>query len=301
MLFSIAFSAAPPSKPAKQGPAKCSADVPNPTANESGPTAEAPHGRRIERLGRRIEQVTFFSDILKRPKRFCVVRPDDKAQKNADWPVLFLLHGRGRHERSLIDDPECRAALLQADFAIVLPDGDDGWYIDSPVQPAERYAAYLSEVIAHAEALYPLSRQRTKRGLSGWSMGGYGCVRFAQTHADEFGLVASMIGLLDFPRDGLPPGQSYSVPADRFGTDRTVWRAFNPLHQADTLRETSVLLVTANQAFDRTMNENFHARLLALNIEHEWRILRGGHTFDVVQQALPLVLRFTKTRFAAQR
>ena len=105
--------------------------------------------------------------------------------------------------------------------------------------------------------------------------GGYGSVRYAVTHPGEFGVVASIIGLLDFPRDGLPEGQSYPVPIDRFGSDPVVLRRFNPIHAADKLRESSLLMVTADQAFDRTMNENLRERLSELGIEHKWVILPG--------------------------
>ncbi|HCO23825.1 MAG TPA: hypothetical protein DIT97_12510, partial [Gimesia maris] len=80
-------------------------------------------------------------------------------------------------------------------------------------------------------------------------MGGFGCVRFAERHPGRFAAVSSIIGLLDFPRSGLPEGQSYKVPVDRFGSDEAVWKQFNPIHAAEKLKGTSVLIITADQAF----------------------------------------------------
>jgi len=260
--------------PARLGPERRPADV------------------RVESLGERIEAVTFSSDVLKREKSFSAVLPEGYDRSRGQWPVMFLFHGRGRHERSLVDDAACRKALLAAPFVVVLPDGDDGWYIDSPVRADDRYQAYVEEVIDVADSWYGLSRRRESRGLSGWSMGGYGSMRLAEVRREEYGAVAPVIGLLDFPRRGLPEGQSYRVPVDRFGVEADVWRRFNPITQADRLRDTSILIVTADRAFDRTMNENFAGRLKELRIRHEWRMLEGKHTFDVVRQALPMVIEF---------
>lgn len=247
---------------------------------------------RVEPLGERIEAVTFSSAVLKREKTFVAVLPERYDRSRGEWPVLFLFHGRGRHERSLIDDAGCREALLAARFVVVLPDGDDGWYINSPVRTGDRYQAYVEEVADVADRRYRLSPRRESRGLSGWSMGGYGATRLAETRSEEFGAVAPVIGLLDFPRKGLPEGQSYRVPVDRFGAEADVWRRLNPITHADRLRDTSILIVTADRAFDRTMNENFAGRLKNLGVRHEWRMLEGKHTFDTVRQALPMVIDF---------
>ncbi len=216
-------------------------------------------------------------------------------------PVLFLLHGRGRNHRSLLDAPAARAALLAAPFHIVLPQGEDGWYIDSPLRPADRYATYLDEVIAWVDAQVPVARDAKLRGIAGWSMGGYGAVRFAQTRADQFGFVASVIGLLDFPRrEDLPEGQNYRVPTNRFTADPAVWARFNPLHAVDALRGSSVTLVLATRGFERTMNEHFLAALERGGIPARVHWLEGGHEFSLVERALPLVLADAEQFFASR-
>lgn len=248
---------------------------------------------RRTQLGLKIERIEFHSQVLGRTTPFCVVRPRDPLAEGKRWPVLYLLHGRGRHERSLIEDPRSRRILAAAPFATVLPKGDDGWYVNSPVRSADRYADYLDEVIAVAEASLPVSRRPGHRALAGWSMGGYGCTMFAATHPGQFASVAPIIGLLDFPRDGLPEGQRYEVPRHRFGADADVWRRFNPRYRVRALRGTSLLVITADRAFDRTMNENFRAALRQNCVAYRWKMLRGGHTFDVVVAALPLVVQHT--------
>lgn len=238
----------------------------------------------------RIDDVTIFNPNLGREIRFAVVRPADG---DRDRPVLYLLHGRGRSPHSLLELPDTRAALLEANLWIVLPDGEDGWYINSPISAADRFSDLLEAIIHEASTRYLLRTDPGGQAIAGWSMGGYGAVRFAQLTPGRFGTVASMIGLLDFPREEtLPRGQNYTVPVARFGDDSALWQAFNPLHAAVAFRGTAVLLVTAEDSFDRTMNENFSRELNRTGVPHMLRVLPGGHTLDVVRAALPEVLAF---------
>ncbi|MBI4626154.1 MAG: hypothetical protein HY736_23400 [Verrucomicrobia bacterium] len=243
-------------------------------------------------------EIAYNSGVLQAEKKFCLIVPESVARAADGWPVLFFLHGRGRTPRSLVDLEPMRREFQAAPFCTVFPQGDDGWYIDSPVDPRGRYEADLEETIALAGRVRPLSRTRERRAITGWSMGGYGAVRFAIRHPEDFGVVAGIIALLDFPRRAdLPEGQNYAVPVARFGTDPAAWLRFNPLPEAAALRGRAVFILTAADAFDRTGNERFHARLRELKIPHEFLVLPGAHTFDVVQEAVPRVVNFVARSF----
>lgn len=248
-----------------------------------------------EELFPRVEAVSFESASLKQRKRAVIVLPENwRSIKPAERRTLVILHGRGRHERSLVDDKVIRQQLLDSGLFVILPDGDDGWYLNSPVRQQDVYETYLEEVLAKMANAYDLPEQGPQCAIAGWSMGGYGCVRFAERHPGRFAAVSSMIGLLDFPRNGLPAGQSYKVPVERFGDEAAVWEALNPINGAEQLKGMSVLIITADQAFDRTMNEHFRDRLTALELPHQYVELKGGHTFPLVRAAIPLVLAHTQ-------
>lgn len=269
-----------------------------------GPAAEPmspPKPKQTKTLFDRVQAVSFDSTQLKKDKTFVAVVPETwESRGDQNKKVLVVLHGRGRNERTLVDDKVIRDQLVESNLLVLLPDGDDGWYIDSPTQKAERYESYLEEVLQVASAYYRVPRGRQSWAIAGWSMGGYGAVRFAERHNEQFSSISSIIGLLDFPRKGLSDGQSYSVPTKRFGSDESKWRSLNPLQDAAKLRGMAVQILTANQAFDRTMNENFHDKLTALKIDHQWKVLRGGHKFDVVRKSIPIVLAHVKQNFERQ-
>jgi formylglycine-generating enzyme required for sulfatase activity/S-formylglutathione hydrolase FrmB len=245
--------------------------------------------------GGRIVDVTFPSESLGRDKTYTVVTPSG----GGTAPVLFLLHGRGRNHRSLIERDDTRLALLAQNYYIVLPDGEDGWYVDSPVDPTGRYEHYLEEVIRSAEDRFPLRRDPAGRALAGWSMGGYGAVHFAESHPGKFAAVVGIVGLLDFPRlETLPDGRNYHVPVKRFGDDPAVWAAFNPIRHIDRLAGMQLLMITGLQSFDLVMNRNFVAHARAQGFDCGLVELSGGHTIETVAEAVPLALRFVSESFA---
>ena len=252
----------------------------------------------VEPASDRISELRFHSTVLGREKTISVVAPD----KRQDAPVLFFLHGRGRHHRSLLERPECRNALLMANHWTILPDGEDGWYINSPEIPTDRYSDYLSEVIAFATKELGLSENPDHCAIGGWSMGGYGAVRYAEEHPGRFGSVVGLIGLLDFPRtETLPEGQNYSVPVTRFGSTPTVWARFNPINAVKKLANSRLILITGSTAFDRTMNYNFAARARQAGVDCRVVELTGGHTFEVVTAALPIALQFIQESFSSAK
>jgi hypothetical protein len=109
-------------------------------------------------------------------------------------------------------------------------------------------------------------------------------------HAGEFGFVASVIGLIDFPRpETLPEGQNYHVPTEHFTDDAVTWERLNPLRSIEKLQGNAITLVLATRGFERAMNENFLAALRAKQIPARVHWLEGGHEFSLVEKALPIV------------
>lgn len=250
--------------------------------------------RQVRSIAERIDEVHLFSKALNREMRCSVFKPPGLSETNASrFPVLTILHGRGRHHKTLVDDEETRGMLLDAGIWVVLPDGEDGWYINSQERPADKYSDYLEEVTAAVSAHYHLTARRERRAIAGWSMGGYGAVIHAETHPYSYAVVASIIGLLDFPSaDKFPDGFNYNVPQELFGADKAVWAELNPLNSVERLRGMSILIITGDTAFDRCMNERFSTALAERQITHGYSMVSGGHTFHVVKQGLHKVLAF---------
>lgn len=248
-------------------------------------------------LGERAEVRTYTSVAVSREQPYLVIWPEGEIPA-AGWPVMFVLHGHGRHHRTLWEKETTQKELMRQPFLLVMPDTGSGWYVDSPVNPASRYEAALDELIEIVARDLPVAAERKAWGITGWSMGGYGAVRNGARRNERFSFVGSIIGLLDFPRtEGLPEGQRYRIPRGIFGDDRTDWARLNPVRMVGDLTRTRMVVVVADQAFDRTMNENFIAAAADEQVSVEVVRLSGGHTFPVVAEALPHVLLAARRHF----
>ncbi len=249
-------------------------------------------------LNNSIECHSFFSNSLNKRVDFSIYIPQQTPPENG-WPMLFLLHGRGRNYRSVIDDSLLVSFVLKQPYVIVFPNGDDGWYIDSPVVKNSKYQSMLLELLTQIRSEYPVSNQIEKTGVAGWSMGGFGAVRLAQD-SELFGAVATTIGLMDYPNPNLDPEQNYKKGRDVptvFTQDTLVWKRYNCLTNAHKLSGKRVLIIGGRGGADLHMNFNFHNELLSEGIPHKYISYNGEHVWSTVQATLPVIFDFMNQVF----
>ncbi|MGV3659269.1 MAG: alpha/beta hydrolase [Prosthecobacter sp.] len=242
----------------------------------------------MTRVEERIRHYAFPSQVLQMKMAFSVVYPVGYEDKGKPWPVLFFLHGLGRNEKTLIEDPESKQKLLAQPYVIVLPKGENGWYFDSPFTASRQYASYLDEVVALAGKTVHISMDRSQRAIGGWSAGGFGSTWACLRHPESFSTLATIIAVVDFPA----PEARFPRTPETFGTDPARWPEFNPMNRAEQLRGTSILLVIGEKATDAIMNDRLSAKLKAADIPHETLRLPGGHTFPTVQGGVGPVCDF---------
>lgn len=255
-----------------------------------------PEGVVLTPVEERIRHYDFPSTTLKKKMAFNVVYPAGYEETGRPWPVLFFLHGLGRNEKTLIEDPESRERLLEQPYVIVLPKGENGWYFDSPFTASRQYASYLDEVVALAGKVAHVSTQQEQRAIGGWSAGGFGSVWACLRHPESFSTLATIIAVVDFPT----PKARFPISKETFGTDPARWTEFNPMNRAEALRGKNILLVIGEKASDAAMNDRLSAKLKAADIVHETLRLPGGHTFPVVQAGVGPVLQFVSRHLKAR-
>ena len=262
-------------------------------------TSSIPH-LRIEKEEPRIWSGNFTSVALGREMRFLVVLPEGMSREDPAKPVIYFLHGLGRNERTLLENQTTRSRVLASKAVVVLPRALRGWYINSPVATEDRFADYVDEVIRLVEHHFPASRSPVQRAIGGWSMGGYGAMYTATRRPDDFKAVASIIGILDFPRMPISEaGQNYNVPPC-FGTTKEFWDSVNPRLRLPTLKGMRLFVAYAEGAAERQMNQAFLADAERLHFHVEVKRLSGGHTFPMVEQSLAPAFSFLEEAIFAE-
>jgi S-formylglutathione hydrolase FrmB len=253
---------------AADAPAPLASVVANATVDDAPTVARG-------REGGSLSEVRFWSPSLGTTKSYDVWLPPGYARDTAArYPVAFYLHGLYGDETNWSRQGRLAATLDSMTAAglppmiVVMPDGDDSWYVTSNVlvtdaqcrrverrEPADRYCVpwwrydeYIArDLVAHVDSAYRTRADRAHRAIAGLSMGGYGAVTLALRYPDVFAAAASHSGVLSPLYDGPSPFAApprYASTPERleekwaafwpsmgvaFGRDTAAWQAREPI------------------------------------------------------------------------
>jgi S-formylglutathione hydrolase FrmB len=176
----------------------------------------------------RAECATIKSVILARPVRYCAYLPASfDSDKTKLFPVLYYLHGLGDNEQSLLNSggwdliEDMRRTGKVGDFVVLAPNGGHTFFMNS-ADGRIRYEDFLMrEFMPQMEKKYRVSNNRSKRGITGVSMGGFGALRLAFKYPQQFEAVSAQMPALlaDVPHDVIAggPGSPTGMLGDVFG------------------------------------------------------------------------------------
>lgn len=157
----------------------------------------------------------FESETLGRSWAYSIYLPDGYEGSNLEYPVIYLLHGSGGDETSwnegiavidrLIEDGTIPPTIA------VAPASGRSWWTDS-IEPFE--TATVQDLIPEIDSSYRTVESREGRGIAGFSMGGYGALRYALVYPDVFGAAVLLSPAL---YDDQPPPDSSARSTGAFG------------------------------------------------------------------------------------
>lgn len=170
-----------------------------------------------------VEERTFRSDGLGQDRSYSVLLPVGYGASTRRYPVLYLLHGKSGDHTDWSRRAPLRQAVGSAPLIVVMPDGDDGWYIDWAEGRRGYEAQIVRDLIPHVDAAYRTLARREGRALAGLSMGGYGALKLALRHPHLFASAASQSGAVRMTRELWDEDLHISAPAPRpaAGASRT--------------------------------------------------------------------------------
>lgn len=202
--------------------------------------AQAGHGRVVTD--------SLWSYALGTYKHAVVYLPPSYDASTRRYPVAYYLHGLGGNERNwwkagrLDATMDSLVAAGIPEMIVVMPDGDDSWWMtsntlpdvptcrrtlpayagdaDSYCVPWPHYDDYIAfDVVKFVDGRYRTQADRAHRGIAGLSMGGFGAMMLSLQYTQLFAAAASHSGVV-WPREW---GQDEVLnrPA---GTADSVWR-----------------------------------------------------------------------------
>ncbi|MFI5980493.1 alpha/beta hydrolase [Streptomyces sp. NPDC051555] len=246
----------------------------------------------------------FQTDAIGWQPAVNVLLPDDYHWSGRTYPVLYLFHGGGTDQDFITFDRLRIRELTQGKpIIVVMPDGGHaGWYsnaVTSNVGPRNWETFHIGQLIPWVEANFRTFAEYDGRAVSGFSMGGFGALKYAAKYWGHFASVSSHSGPASLRRDSgavvhwanassgvldLGGGTVYGVPWDQARVT-----ADNPMERIESYRNKRVFLVAGTSpdrtnAFD-TFNETqvlagqreFRGALDRVGIAHESHEEPGGH------------------------
>ncbi|WP_327707653.1 esterase family protein [Streptomyces sp. NBC_00464] len=255
----------------------------------------------------RMRYYRFATDAIGWNPGVNVLLPDGYHTGGRRYPVLYLLHGGGTDQDFItFDRAGIRAWTAGRPVIVVMPDGGHaGWYsnpVSSNAGPRNWETFHIAQLLPWIDANFRTYAEYDGRAVAGFSMGGFGALKYAAKYYGHFASVSAHSGPASLRRDAglvghwanassaaveLAGGTVYGVPL----WDESRVSADNPVERIESYRNKRVFLVAGTSPdpvnwFDQ-VNENqvlagqreFRALLGNAGIPHEWHEEPGGHVF----------------------
>ena len=150
-----------------------------------------------------ILEVTYMSVALNRNTTFHVVLPADRMNPACTeylpakpMRTLYLLHGLQDNSEGWLTSTRIKRWATLMDMAVVMPQGDNSYYVDRPEAKAN-YGVFIGEeLVEMTRRMFPLSHRREDTFIGGLSMGGFGAVRNGLKYYETFGRIIGLSSAL---------------------------------------------------------------------------------------------------------
>jgi putative tributyrin esterase len=251
----------------------------------------------------RVETIQFRSALVGKTLPYQVVLPSDYRTSTATrYAVLYLLHGWAGHSSDWLTRTNVADYAAQYRFILVMPEGNDGWYVDSASNASDKYESYiLQELIPDVQRRYRTIDSRYGRGIAGLSMGGYGALKFGLKSPSTFAFAGSLSGALAAPTWTLDEMKGlksiYDSSLVAFGARDSQQRKTNDIFEIVRTMSASrvsalpyIYLDCGISDFFLPGNEQFATLLSEKKIPHEFRELPGDHGWQYWDQQVKELL-----------
>src|SRR5882724_3103327 len=241
----------------------------------------------------RVETVWLQSRVTGRLLPYNVILPRGYGPfHRARYPVLYLLHGHGGDYSSWIANTNLTTYMNELNLIVVMPEGQDGWYTDSATVPANKFETFIvNEMIPDVESRFRVIPGRSGRAIAGYSMGGYGALKFGLKYPQLLIFAGSMSGAFD---------------ASRRTDNASIMQTFGPLNSP--VRDANDLTKIATEVRPSSLprlyfdcgtddpwlaaNRELHTDFQRLGIEHVYREQPGNHDWGYwdrrIRELLPV-------------
>jgi len=272
------------------------------------------------------------SEILDREMSYSVYLPESYHTSTRDYPVLYLMHGMTGDHNDWINVGEMHRiagkAIAQGkapEMIIVMPDGlYDSFYINNYDGSLNWEDFFHEEFIPEVEDQFRILSNRNNRAIAGLSMGGYGAMYHAVKYKEKFSAVYAMSAAFlevepleegeersgwnrDFYLETWGPDNEYGLPENyKEHSIQEMFKAMDPVEENDrpwtpgaeeTVQLPKIFIDCGDDDFLLNENMNLVKILNDKNVDFEFRVHDGAHTWEYWRTALGETMQFIGDSF----
>lgn len=264
------------------------------------------------------ESLSIESAVLGDAVEYSIYLPEGYGTSERSYPVLYLLHGYTDDEtgwtqfgevKQITDEAGTRIGVT--DMIIVMPDAGVSWYINNHDGSVNYEDFFTRELIPHIDETYRTRATKEFRAVAGLSMGGYGALIMATKHSELFTAAAPLSAavFLDDEMTEMPQERWNNTFGPPFGgglegnerlTDHYRENSIIDIMGSgdpEVLNSVDYYIDCGDDDFLIRGNMELYNTMVQNEINAEFRVRDGAHTWDYWRTALPDVLEFVSARF----
>lgn len=251
-------------------------------------------------------QCDFFSEQLGMSCSMNVILPQNTTRQigmqcnshSGRHPTLWLLHGLSDDHTIWGRRTNIERYVASLGIAVVMPAVHRSFYTD--IDTGSKYWQFISdELPAIARSFFPLSDKREDNFVAGLSMGGFGALKLALNHPENYIAAASLSGALD-PLGFIDESEEHSkefLPV--FGPKGSIQRQRSDLVDLSTKLKKSqapcpnLYMACGDEDFLFDVNNHFAHHLKEISYDHIYEVDPGySHSWDYWDMAIQRVLQW---------
>lgn len=259
------------------------------------------------------------SKLLNYPIKFAVLLPEGYNLTTERYPVVYLLHGwddnqNAWHSGGAIQYFADRHLSETGPMIFVMPQGFNTYYVNRYNGAFPYMNMFVSELVPAVDSMFRTQRDKSRRAVMGYSMGGYGAMILPMLNPNVFEVSVPLS--MSFRTDEQYMNQSQSSWDNQFGIVfggvgstgpqrlNQYFKAHSPFHlfAQDNLSAFSRIKFFMDCGDDEESlhitNGVLHNLMRDKNIAHEYRVRNGGHSWNYWHSSMAEALQFISKAFA---
>lgn len=241
-------------------------------------------------------EFNYYSNALLKRVMVNVLLPEANKKSESvgigdigEYKTLYLLHGLTGNHTDWIRRSSIERYAEEYNIAVVMPEVDRSWYTDTAYDA--KYFTFVAKELPEVCRGYfkGMSSKKEDNFVGGYSMGGYGALKIALTYPDEYAGCVSLSGALDITRKNRPLNLNewksifdfnMVSPNELEGSEHDLYAlARKNFENGIDFPKMYIWCGTEDNPYLFKSNQDFHALLNEMNIEHFYQESEGDHTW----------------------